>query len=56
MSVFKNRFEPACESHVAAGVFELVREFLHALVQFFDLSENQPSRITSSRRAVAERL
>ena len=35
---------------------ELVREFLHALVQFFDLSGNQPSRITSSRRAVAERL
>ena len=44
---------------VAAGVLELVREFLHALVELLYLCENQPSRITaptSQSRAVEEKL
>ena len=44
---------------VAAGVLELVREFLHPLVELLHLRENQPSRITaptSQSRAVEERL
>jgi len=32
--------------HIAAGVLELVGEFLHLLIELFHLRGNQPSRIS----------